>query len=58
MTAYQKELEALSNEMLVGRFDSVVTVYTHECNSRRGLTKKTEKEYELVKAELLKRMEG
>ena len=56
MTALEKEIRSLNNKDLVGRFETLTVCEVHEENSRRGLTKKTHKEWEIVKAELLRRL--
>lgn len=57
MTKLQKEITELSNEDLVDRFDYVCATMTKEINSVRGQTKKTANEWQLVRDELLRRLQ-
>lgn len=56
MTAHQKELTTLSNEELIERFDNNITTQIREFDKYLRVTKSTQKRYEDIKAELLKRM--
>ena len=56
MTKLQKEIMELSNEDLVGRFETLTVAEVHEENSRRGLSKKTHNEWQIVHDELLRRL--
>ena len=57
MTKLQKKITELSNEDLVDRFDHVCVTMTKEINSVRGQTKKTANEWQLVRGELLRRLQ-
>lgn len=58
MTKQEREIMAMDNEELVGAFDVACTTLTHEENSRRGITKKSERYWQDLKKELLRRLEG
>jgi|tagenome__1003787_1003787.scaffolds.fasta_scaffold18755232_1 hypothetical protein len=51
----QKEIMALDNQKLVAAFYWIAVKATNETNSRRGMTKKTEKQEEWLIAEMCKR---
>ena len=52
----KKEITNMTNEQLVEHFDSVCTKLTCEVNTRRGQTKKTTADWEITRAELLRRL--
>lgn len=58
MTKQEKELREMSNADLVGHFDYICTKLTHEVGSMRGQTKKTTTDWQMTKAELLRRLDN
>lgn len=58
MTAYQRELEAMSNEELIQRFDDNITTQIREFDKYLRVTRSTQKHFEDIKSEMLKRMGG
>lgn len=58
MTKQEKELREMSNSELLDHFDNICSQMTKEINSVRGQTKKTTTDWQITKAELLRRLEG
>jgi hypothetical protein len=52
-----KEIKALNNEELVAAFYWVAVSLTNEVNSRRGLTKGTQKQEKWLMNEIIKRFD-
>ena len=56
MTKAEKELKTMTGKQLLREFDSATQLLSIECNTKRGLSKKTHLRYELAKRELLERL--
>lgn len=54
----KQDIQKLTNEELVDHFDNACSKLTKEANSKGGETKKTQNDFELTRAELLKRLNG
>ena len=56
MTKLEHELKVLDNEALLNKLVNAAIKLTKEENSKGGLTKKTDKEFQAVYNELLERL--
>lgn len=46
------EIKEMSNVALIMKFECIVITMTHEANSTRGISKKTQKNYERLLSEM------
>lgn len=57
MKQKEKEVREMNNEKLVDHFDNVCAQMTKEINSTKGQTKKTTADWEITRAELIRRLD-